>query len=94
MALKLPAKIFLFLQKMNLRTLYFKPIVASTLVHTHYPTAIWDEVCPTPAGYFCRYGSRAVAAAEAQCKSERTTEDSRTGSSFLNIRRIRYEFMK
>ena len=25
MALKLPAKIFLFLQKMNLRTLYFKP---------------------------------------------------------------------
>jgi hypothetical protein len=42
---KLPTKIFLFLQKMNLRTLYFKPIVAKTLVHTLYPTAIWDEVC-------------------------------------------------
>ena len=45
MALKLPAKIFLFLQKMNFRTLYFKPMVAKTLVHTLYPTAIWDEVC-------------------------------------------------
>ena len=45
MALKLPTKIFLFLQKMNLRTLYFKPIVAKTLAHTLYPTAIWDEVC-------------------------------------------------
>ena len=45
MVLKLPAKIFLFLQKMNLRTLYFKPIVAKTLVHTLYPIAIWDEVC-------------------------------------------------
>ena len=44
MALKLPTKIFLFLQKMNLRTLYFKPIVAKTLAHTLYPTAIWDEV--------------------------------------------------
>jgi len=42
---KLPTKIFLFLQKMNLRTLYFKPIVAKTLVHTPHPTAIWDEVC-------------------------------------------------
>ena len=42
---KLPAKIFLFLQKMNLRTLYFKPIIAKTLVHKLYPTAIWDEVC-------------------------------------------------
>ena len=42
---KLPAKIFLFLQKMNLRTLYFKPIIAKTLVHKLYPTAIWDKVC-------------------------------------------------
>ena len=41
---KLPAKIFLFSQKMNLRTLYFKPIIAKTLVHKLYPTAIWDEV--------------------------------------------------
>ena len=33
------------LQKMNLRTLYFKPIVAQTLAHTLYLTASWDEVC-------------------------------------------------
>ena len=45
MALKLPTEIFLFLQKMNLGTMYFKPIVAQTLAHTLYPTASWDEVC-------------------------------------------------
>ena len=42
---KLPAKIFLFLQKINLRTLYFKPIVAKTLVHILYSIATWDKVC-------------------------------------------------
>ena len=57
MALKLPAKIFLFLQKMNLRTLYFKPIVASTLVQTHYPTAIWDEVWTAPAAVPAHVGA-------------------------------------
>ena len=52
MALKLPTKIFLFLQKMNLRTFYFKPIVAKTLGQTLYPTASWDEVCSACAQSF------------------------------------------
>ena len=52
MALKLPTKIFLFLQKMNLRTLYFKPIVAQTLAHTLYPTTSWDEVCYGSFAFF------------------------------------------